>query len=81
MLRCLRICLSLTVIESISADGTSIPFLIIVPGILIMEAWFHENMTGHELVTVSPIGYTNEGIYIIWLGHFIKHHDCGLDKK
>lgn len=73
--------LSLTVVESISADGTSIPPLIIVPGILIMESWFHENMTGHELVTVSPTGYTNEGICMIWLDHFIKHHNCGPDKE
>ena len=73
--------LSLTVVESISADGTSIPPLIILPGILIMESWFHENMTGHELVTVSPTGYTNEGICMIWLDHFIKHHNCGPDKE
>jgi hypothetical protein len=57
--------LSLTVVESISADGIAIPPLIIVPGILIMESWFHENMTGHELMTVSPTRYTNEGIYMI----------------
>jgi hypothetical protein len=73
--------LSLTVVESISADGKSIPPLIIVPGILIMETWFHEKMTGHELVTVSSTGYTNEGICMTWLEHFIKHNDCGLDKE
>jgi len=73
--------LSLTVVESISADGKAIPPLIIVPGILIMESWFHENMTGHELVTVSPTGYTNEGICMIWLNHFIKHNNCGPDKE
>ena len=64
--------LSLIVVETISAGGTLIPPLIIVPGILIMESWYHENMTGHELVTVSPTGYTNEGICMIWLDHFIK---------
>jgi hypothetical protein len=36
MLRCTRI-VSLTVVESISADGKPTPLLIIVPGILIME--------------------------------------------
>jgi hypothetical protein len=73
--------LSVTVVESISADGRSIPPLIIIPGILIMESWFHENMTGQELVTVSPTGYTNEGICMIWLEHFIKHNNCGPDKE
>ena len=53
---------SLTIVESISADGKAIPPLIIIPGVLIIETWFYENMTGHELVTVSPTGYTNEGI-------------------
>jgi hypothetical protein len=38
-------------------------------------------MTGHELVTVSLTGYTNEGICITWLEHFIKHNNCGLDKE
>jgi hypothetical protein len=73
--------LSVTVVESISADRRSIPLLIIIPGILIMELWFHENMTGQELVTVSLTGYTNEGICMIWLEHFIKHNNCGPDKE
>jgi hypothetical protein len=70
--------LSLTVIEIICADGTEIPPVIIVPGNRIMESWFHKNMTGHELMTVSPTGYTNE-IKSLWLDHFIKHRNCGLD--
>ena len=57
--------LSLTVMESISANGTLIPPLIIMPSILIMESWFHENITGYKLVTVSLTGYINENIYII----------------
>jgi hypothetical protein len=67
--------LSLTVmIKSISADGKAITPVVIVPGGTIMESWFQENMTGHEVVTVSPSGYINEEIY------FIKHNDCGPDK-
>jgi hypothetical protein len=69
--------LSLTIIESISADGKAIPPVVIVPGSMIMVAWFHENMTGHEVITVSPTGYTNEGICMTWLDHFIKHNNCG----
>jgi hypothetical protein len=72
--------LSLTVIESISVDGKAIPPVVIVPGGTIMESWFHENMTGHEVVTVSPSGYINEEICIGRLNHFIKHNDCGPDK-
>jgi len=73
--------LSVTVVECISADGKSIPPLVIVPGVMIMEKWFHEKMTGHELVTVSLSGYTNEGICLIWLDHFIEHNNCGPDKE
>jgi hypothetical protein len=71
---------SLTVIESVSADGQAIPPVVIVPGWKYMESWFHENMTGHEVLTLSLSGYTNEGICMIWLDHFIKHNDCEPDK-
>ena len=71
--------LSLTIIESICANGTAIPPCVIVPGHSIMEHWFHQNMTGHELVTVSPTGYTNSEINLAWLDHFIKYNQCGKD--
>jgi hypothetical protein len=54
--------LSVTVVESISADGKAIPPLVIVPGRNIMMSWFSEQMTGAEVVSLSPSGYTNEGI-------------------
>jgi hypothetical protein len=73
-------CMSLTVIESISADRKAIPSIVIVPGTMIMVSWFHENITEYEVVTVSPTGYTNERIYIAWLDHFIKHNNCRPDK-
>jgi hypothetical protein len=72
--------ISITIVESICADGTAIPPVVIVPGVRIMVSWFHENMTGHEIITVSPTGYTNEGICLLWLDHFIKHNNCGPDK-
>jgi hypothetical protein len=72
--------ISLTVIESICANGTTIPPVVIILGVMIMGSWFYENMTGHEVITVSPSGYTNEGICMVWLDHFIKHNDCGPDK-
>src|SRR5271163_2108139 len=72
--------MSLTIIECISADGKAIPPVVIVPGVMIMVSWFHENMTGHEVIAVSPSGYTNKGICMVWLDHFIKHNDCGPNK-
>jgi hypothetical protein len=45
-----------------------------------MVSWFHENMTGEEMVAVSPSGYTNEEICSTWLDHFIKHNDCRPDQ-
>ena len=56
--------LSLTIIESISVDGKTILPVVIVPRGMTMESWFHENMTGYEVITVSLTGYINEGICI-----------------
>ena len=73
--------MSLIIIECISADGKAIPPVVIVPGVMIMVSWFHENMTGHEVIIVSPIGYTNEDIYMVWLDYFIKYNNYGPNKK
>jgi hypothetical protein len=73
--------LSITIIECISADRNTIPPVIIIPGIRIITSWFNNNITGHELITVSESGYTNKGIYIAWLDHFIKHHNYTTDKN
>lgn len=37
---------------------------IIILGIIIIETWFYEKMTGQEVVAVSLIRYTNKGICI-----------------
>jgi hypothetical protein len=73
--------MSLTIIKYISIDSKAIPLVVIIPGIMIMVSWFHENMTGHEIIIVSSTGYTNEGIYMVWLDYFIKHNNCGPNKK
>jgi len=57
--------ISLIIIESISTDGKAIPPVVIVPGVIIMVSWFHENMTSYEVIIVSPTRYINEGIYIV----------------
>jgi hypothetical protein len=46
----------------------------------IIVSWFYENMTGHEVITVSLSGYTNEGICIVWLDYFIKYNNCRPNK-
>jgi len=71
--------ISLTIIESISADSKAIPPVVIVPRVMIMVSWFHENMTGHEVIIVSPTGYTNKGIYMVWLDYFIKYNNYSPD--
>jgi hypothetical protein len=73
--------ISLIIIEYISADSKAIPPVVIIPGIIIMVSWFHENITGYKIIIVSPIGYTNEGIYIVWLDYFIKYNNCGPNKE
>jgi hypothetical protein len=57
--------MSLTIIESISADGKAIPPVVIVPRVMIMVSWFHENITSYEVIIVSPTGYINEGICMV----------------
>jgi hypothetical protein len=65
----------ITVIECICANGTAIPPVIIIPGTMIIWGWFHLKITGHKVLTVSNSGYTNEGICIKWLDHFIKQYN------
>jgi hypothetical protein len=72
--------LSVIIIECISADRNTIPPVIIIPGIRIIASWFNNNITRHELITVSESRYTNKGIYIAWLDHFIKYHNYTINK-
>ena len=66
----------ITVIEYIYANGTAIPPVIITLGTIIIGGWFYKKMTGYKVITVSDTGYTNEGICMIWLDHFIKQYNC-----
>jgi hypothetical protein len=73
--------MSLIIIESISIDSKAILLVVIIPGVIIMVSWFHENMTGHEIIIVSPTRYTNKGICIVWLDHFIKYNNYGPNQE
>jgi hypothetical protein len=71
---------SLTVVESISAGGKTIPPVIIVEGKQHMESWYHKNLQGDEMVLLSESGYTNEKLSLDWLKHFIKHTESVSDR-
>jgi hypothetical protein len=73
--------ISLIIIKSISADSKAIPPVVIIPRVIIMVSWFYENITGYKVITVSPTGYINEGIYMVWLDHFIKYNNCGPNQE
>jgi hypothetical protein len=73
--------LFIIIIEYISADRNTIPLVIIIPSIRIIISWFNNNMTRHELITVSKSGYINKGIYITWLDYFIKYYNYITNKN
>jgi hypothetical protein len=68
--------ISITVIEYICANRIAIPPVIIALGTMIIGGWFHKKITGYEVITISDTGYTNEGICMAWLDHFIKQYNC-----
>jgi hypothetical protein len=57
--------MSLIVVECIFVDGKAMPPLVIILGVLIKETWFYENISGYEVVTMSPTRYINEGICMV----------------
>jgi hypothetical protein len=72
--------LSVTIIEYIFVDRNTIPFIIIIPGVRIIASWFNNNITRHELITVSESRYINKYIYIAWLDYFIKYYNYTINK-
>ena len=79
--RILKNRLSITIVKYIFVDGKSILLLVIVLGVIIIEKWFYKKIIRHKLVIISLSGYTNKGICLIWLDHFIEYNNCGLDKE
>src|SRR6266542_1128287 len=66
--------LSLTIIKCISIDRRVIPLVVIIPSVLIIVRWFHENITSLKVITVSLTGYTNKGIYILLINSAICYN-------
>ena len=69
----------LIIMECISVDGTELPPCVIILEEKHMVSWYNDNMTGLELIQLSPIGYTNEAIAMEWLSHFIKYSGASQD--
>ncbi len=64
----------LTSVETISGGGLSIPPMLILSGIVILEKWAEENhLDGSIPLATSPTGYSNDVLAIRWLVHFERH--------
>jgi hypothetical protein len=67
-------------VETIIANGTTIPPLMIIQGKQHMEIWYSSKLEKGVRVVLSDSGYTNKEISLIYLDHIILHTNAGLDK-
>jgi hypothetical protein len=51
--------LSITILEAVSAVGAVIPPVLIIPGKIHMDSWYHSNLQGTELFLLLDIGFSN----------------------
>jgi hypothetical protein len=64
---------SLTGLEAINVVGGTVPAMLILPGIILMEHKFNNNIDDTILFatnTETGTGYTNVQLTIDWLKHF-----------
>jgi hypothetical protein len=73
--------LSITILEIVSAIGAVIPPVLIIPGKIHMDSWYHSNLQGTELFLLSDSGFSNSQLALRWLQHFIEHTAPHEDKK
>ena len=67
-------CSSVTVMESVSADGSVHPPCIILKGKGFLEDWFtHSEMPETWLIATSQTGYTSDDLAFKWLHHFDEY--------
>ena len=64
---------SITILETVSAIGGVIPPVLIIPGKIHMDSWYHPNLLGTELFLLSDTGFSNTYLALRWLEHFIEH--------
>jgi hypothetical protein len=67
-----------TVIEFISAGGSSLPLFIIIKGSRIMDNWFLNNLHNKTTIITSDSGYSNNEIGVKVLEYFIKYTNLSL---
>lgn len=64
----------ITSVECISSAGEAILPLVILSGVNILHKWCqHNDLDGDKLIGTSETGYSNGGLAIDWLHHFIHH--------
>ena len=64
---------SITILETVSAVGGVLPPILIIPGKIHMDSWYHTNLEGTELILLSDSGYSNSQLALRWLEHFVKY--------
>ncbi|KFY20625.1 hypothetical protein V493_07644 [Pseudogymnoascus sp. VKM F-4281 (FW-2241)] len=64
---------SITILETVSAVGKVIPPVLVIPGKIHMDSWYHTNLEGTELVLLSDSGFSNSQLALRWLQHFAEH--------
>ena len=62
-----------TSIETICADGSTIPPFIIVEGSNIPESWVQQRLSHGTMLAVSPTDYSNNELAVDFIKHFHKH--------
>jgi hypothetical protein len=72
---------SITMIETIIANRTVIPPLIIIQGKQHIENWYSTKLEKDIQVVLSDSGYTNKEISLILLDYIALHTNAGLDKR
>ena len=74
---------SLTVIKAISADGSTTPPCVILPGKGHIEDWFtHSDMRKSWGIASSPAGYSNDDNAFDWIQHFDTYSSkCQVSKE
>ena len=61
---------SLTIVETISTNSSTIPLILILKGNVLLEKYFENDLKNDTLLTTSPSGYLNKGLAIKYLIHF-----------
>ena len=72
----------ITSVASISGGGKTIPPILVLCGILILEKWAEENgLDEGILLATSPTGYFNDKLALQWLKHFTDFEPLGTHRR